>query len=143
MAKDIFSEDRGIVDDAFQNATDIDDAKTGVREDVKETIVNGGILLMADCPYCGLQWRGIIKWPEIMGFMLGRPVLNTQATPKGVGMVFGCKKCGRISPVTMTWDDVERYCAKGVKMGALPSDIYRARDQILAERAKQRQQQRR
>lgn len=138
MAKNIFSEDRGIVDDAFQNATDVEEAKTGVREDVKEGMARDGILIMTDCPYCGLQWRGIIKWPETMGFFLGQAVPNTQATPSGVALAFGCKKCSRISPMTLSWDDVERYVARGVKIGALPQDIYRAREQIRAQRAQQR-----
>jgi len=136
VAKNIFSEDKGIIDDAFSNAADIEGAKKGVSEDVKETIVLGGVLLMTDCPYCGIQWRGIIKWVEISLFFLGRQVPNTQATRSGITMLFRCKKCGRDSPVTMTWDDVERYVAKGVKQGALPPTIYAAREQVAAERAK-------
>jgi len=137
MSKNIFSEDRGIVDDAFQNASDVEEAKTGLRENVREDIVPGGVLVMSDCPYCGLQWRGVIKWPEVAGFFLGQEVQNTQATKKGVGIVFGCKKCSRISPMTITWDDVDRYVARAVKMGVLPQDIYRAREQVLAQRAAQ------
>lgn len=138
MAKNIFSEDRGIVDDAFQNAADVEEAKVGVREDVKETIVMGGVLIMTDCPYCGLQWRGIVKWPEIAGFFLGQVVPNTQSTQKGIGMAFGCRKCNNIAPMTVSWDDVDRYVARGVKLGALPSTIYRARDEVLAKRAQAR-----
>lgn len=136
MARNIFSEDRGVVDDAFVNATDVEEARDGIHEDVKESIHPGGVLVMSDCPYCGLQWKGVIKWPEIMGFFLGQQVQNTQATPKGVGIAFGCRKCNRISPMTIPWDDVERYVGRGVKMRVLPSDIYRARDQIVADRAK-------
>lgn len=137
MAKNIFSEDRGVVDDAFQNAGDVvDDARTGLHEDVKESVHPGGVLMMSDCPYCGLQWKGVIKWPEVMGWFLGHQVPNSVAGPAGVGILFGCKKCGRTTDMKIPWDDVERYVGRGVKMKVLPPDIFRARDQILAERAK-------
>ena len=136
MTKNIFSESRGIVDDGFQNATDVDEARVGVHEDVRERISSNGVLVLADCSYCGIQWMGVVKWPEIAGFFLGQVVPNTQSTPKGVGMSFGCRKCNRASPMLVTWDDVERYVAKAVKSGYLPQDIYRAREQILAERRK-------
>lgn len=135
MSRNIFSEDKGIVDDAFQNAAGVDEARTGVREDVRDVVVQGGVLLTADCPYCGIQWRGIIKWPEICGFFLGQQVPNTQATQGGISLVFGCRKCGRASPMTMTWDNLDQYVAKGVKMKTLPPTIYKAREQEIAKRA--------
>ena len=137
MSKNIFSESRGIIDDAYQNAADVDEAKAGVLEEVQEKIVPGGVLILTDCPYCGLQWKGIIKWPEIMGFFLGQQVPNTSATKRGVSLLFGCRKCAKPSPLNMTWGDVDRYVNHGVKAGFLPPTIFAARDQILAERARQ------
>jgi hypothetical protein len=137
MGKNIFSEDRGVVDDAFMNAGDaVDDARTGLHENVKESIHPGGVLYMGDCPYCGLQWKSVIKWPEIMGLFLGQVVPNTATGPAGVGLQFGCKKCGRVTNMTTSWDAIENYVGRGVKMNVLPQDIFRARDQIRAERAK-------
>jgi hypothetical protein len=137
MAKNIFSEDRGIVDDAFMNAGDaVDDARTGLHEGVKESVHPGGVLIMSDCPYCGLQWKGVMKWPEVMGWFLGQQVPNSVSAPSGVGIQFGCKKCCRVTNMTIPWDDNERHVTRGVKMGVLPQDIFRAREQIRAERAK-------
>lgn len=136
MSKHIFSESRGVIDDAFQNAEEID-AHRGPREDVKDGIAQGGVLLISDCPYCGLQWRGVIKWPEVMNWFLGRAVPGTQATQKGIALAFGCRKCSRTSPLVVSWDDLDRYVSRGVKMRTLPPDIYAARDAVLRERAAQ------
>lgn len=142
MASNIFSESRGIVDDAFQNATDVEEVKVGVREGIRERVAMDGILMMADCPYCGLQWSGIIKWTEISGFFLGQQVPGTQAVPDGIAMQYGCRKCGKASPMSIGWDDVDRYVGAAVKRGWLPQAIYRAREQVLAERARQQGQRR-
>lgn len=138
MARNIFSEDKGIIDDGFQNAVDVDHVSAAHHEDVRETCVPDGVIMLADCPYCGLQWKGIVKWVEVSGFFLGQVVPNTQATQAGVGMLFGCRKCNRASPITMTWPDVERYVAKAINRGWLPSTIHAARQQVMAERARQR-----
>jgi hypothetical protein len=139
MGKGIFSENRGVIDDALGNAEDFDQIRGGVREDVKERVVQDGVLTMIDCPYCGMQRWDIVKWPEFWGFFTGQPVPNTAASKVGVEMLFGCRKCNNGVRIRLSWDDIERYVAKAVKGGMLPQDIYRARDQILAERAKRQQ----
>jgi hypothetical protein len=133
----IFSENRGILDDVYSNAADVEDAKTGVREEVRDSVVAGGVLLTSDCPYCGIQWKGIVKWPEIAAFFCGQQVPNTTAARRGITMLFGCRKCAKASPLTMSWEDLDRYVNAGVKTRALPPTIYEARKQILADRAKQ------
>lgn len=135
MSKHIFSEDRGIIDDGFQNAETVESQARGLKEDVRDNVAVGGILLTSDCPYCGLQWRGVIKWPEIANFFLGTAVPGTQATQRGISMVFGCRKCNHTSPLVVSWDDVDRYVMRGVKMRTLPQTIYDARAQVMAQRA--------
>lgn len=140
MGKGIFSEERGSIDDVLKNATDVEEQRIeGIHEAVDEAVHPGGVLMTSDCSYCGIQWKGVVKWPEIAGFFLGHKVPNTNASQKGVAMLFGCKKCSHVSPMTITWDDVDRYVGRGVKMGALPNDIYRAREQIMTERARMAQ----
>jgi len=134
----IFSEQKGVLDDAFQNATGVEHATGDLKEGIRENVEMGGVRLMSDCNYCGLQWRGIVKWPEIAGFFTGQQVPGTQAIRPGVASAFGCRKCNSVNKFLMPWADINRYVAMGVEMGALPRDIYKVREQIMAQRAAQR-----
>ncbi len=137
--KGIFSESRGIVDDAFENATDVEDAQgAGVQEKVKERFAPDGVLMLNDCTYCGLQRWSLVKWIEVSDFFLGRQVDGTQAVKAGVSMLIGCRKCGKAVPIGLTWEDVERYVNTAVRRGWLPQAIFQARAQVQAERSKRR-----
>jgi hypothetical protein len=138
----IFSEGRGVIGDALLNGTGVEDARIGVREEISENYVGGGLLLTLDCPYCSLQWKSIVKWVEFQQFYLGEKVPNTQATQAGVCIAYGCKKCNHVTPVLVSWVDIERHVNHAMKVRALSPDLPRARAQIIAERAAKQAKQR-
>jgi len=130
----IFSESHGKLNDMLQNATGFDHVDD-VKEGTRETVTRSGVMMLSDCNYCGLQWRGVVKWPEIAGFFTGQQVPGTRATQEGVASAFGCRKCSNVNKFILPWEDVDRYVARGVNMGALPKNIYQVREQVMRQRA--------
>jgi hypothetical protein len=135
MTRNVFSEDTGVLDDGFQNAADVDKLKSAYREDINDRCVARGVLMLTDCPKCGVQWKGLLTWAEIHGFFMGHQVPNTKAGPTGVMLLFGCRKCGNASPLNIGWDEVERYVSVAVKNRWMPQTVYAARAEEARKRA--------
>ncbi len=141
----IFSEQGrdGHVDDALNNATGVENAVSDLKEGMRERTTMSGVRLLSDCGYCNLQWAGIIKWIEIHNWFLGIPVPGTKATQGGVATAFRCRSCQQATKFVIPWNDITRWVGEGVNIGALPKNIYAAREEVMRRRAAAAQQQRR
>jgi len=94
-------------------------------DEIAEETVRKGKVLVGNCQHCGRQWKGLVYWPEIMCWFLGRPVQNCRATRQGVVVACGCA-CGKVTPMLVRWHEVKNYVEEGVQSGSLPPDIFAA-----------------
>lgn len=114
-----------VVRDGVAGAEVGDHVQIEDTEKIQDTCVKSGVILQSNCLYCGRQWKSIMHWPEISFFFLGQPVTGTQPTKQGIRWPSPCR-CGRATPVILTWEDVKRWVDSGVRMGCLKSEIYSA-----------------
>lgn len=115
----------GVVRDAVFGAEVGEHLQTDDTAKIQDTVVKSGVLLQADCLFCGKQWKAVTSWSDVSFFFLGQPVSGVTATKAGIRWPCPCR-CGRATPVLFSWEDVKRWVDAGVRTGALKSEIYSA-----------------
>ena len=128
MSKDpIWSEDKGLVVDGIQSIEGGGRIQQDEGEEIKETIVKAGVVLVQNCLYCGKQVKLIVPWADVANLHLQRELPAYRREKRGYGASVPCRSCNRAT--RMMFDqitDLKRWVDIGVSMGALKSSIYQA-----------------
>lgn len=128
MSKDpIWSEDKGLVVDGIQSIEGGGRIQQDEGEEIKETIVKAGVVLVQNCLYCGKQVKLIVPWADVANLHLQRELPAYRREKRGYGTAVPCRSCNRAT--RMMFDqitDLKRWVDIGVSMGALKSSIYQA-----------------
>lgn len=96
--------------------------------EVSDRTTRRGILLLLNCQHCPRQISSILGWQEIVMMFLGQTFNPPQWKPtrQGVIVPLGCA-CGKMSPLTIDWDEVRKYKDVGVRSGCIDPRIDQAR----------------
>lgn len=110
-----------------------DDMMAGLGDEqdlqVEDAATRRGMVMTGNCKHCGRQWKAISPWGEIAMMYCGQ-VPNMQPPPwqparQGVVVPMGCA-CGKMSPLRINWDEIERWVDVGVRSGSLDPRIREA-----------------
>lgn len=123
----IWSEDKGLIGDAIQSIEGSQRIQQDDSDEIKETIVKAGVVLVQNCLYCGKQVKLIVPWADVANLHLQREHPSYRREKRGYTSSVPCRSCNR--PTRMSFDqisDLRRWVDHGVAMGSLKASIYQA-----------------